>query len=92
MQKRYKVGESESCRSLVCDNPVETHPKALHPRRFCSNHCKLDTWAFRRVAAMLLPLGQSQAWEILQSMGNGDTEDKARGEIVLGQNRVKFDE
>ena len=82
MEKTHNMGISESCLSPVCENPVETHPKALHPRRFCSNQCKLDTWAFRRVAAMLLPLGQSTAWEILQRIGNGGNEDKAGGEIV----------
>jgi len=80
----------ETCRNPLCTVPLGERKRK--PRRFCCDGCKMDTWAFRRVAAMLLPLGQSTAWEILQSMGNGDTEDKARGEIVLGQNRVKFDE
>jgi len=79
MQKRYKVGESESCRSLVCDNPVETHPKALHPRRFCSNQCKMDTWALRRVAEMLLPLGQVAAWAILKKLEIGGSPGKGQG-------------
>ncbi len=42
----------------------------------------MDTWALRRVAVMLLPLGQSTAWEVLQRIGNGGNEDKAGGEIV----------
>ena len=84
---------SESCLSPVCDNPVETHPKALHPRRFCSNQCKMATWALRWVAAMLLPLGQSTGWETLQCMGNGGNEDKAGGEIVPPEaNLGKFHE
>jgi len=82
MQKRHKVRISESCLSPVCDNPVETHPRALHPRRFCSTQCKLDTWAFRRVAAKLVLLGPAGAWEILQQLGNGDSPGKAQAEIV----------
>jgi len=40
---------------------------------------------------MLLPLGQSTAWEILQRIGNGGNEDKAGGEIsILGQIRASL--
>ena len=41
-----------------------------------------DFYALIRVAAMLLPVGQSTAWNILQSLKNGGTEDKAGAEIV----------
>lgn len=73
---------SEVCSNPLCKNPVVTHPKAIHPRRFCSDQCRLDHWTLRRVAEMLLPLGPAKGWEILQGLGNGDTEDKAGGEIV----------
>jgi len=39
---------------------------------------------------MLLSLGQSTAWNILEGMENGDTEDKAKGEIV--NSRANVDE
>ena len=73
---------AETCSNPVCENPVVSHPRAARPRRFCSNECKLDGWAFKRVAEMLLPLGQSTAWNILQSLQKGGSEDKAQGEIV----------
>jgi len=63
---------AETCSNPLCENPVETHPKAIHPRRFCSNECKLDGWAFKRVAEMLLPLGQAAAWEILEGLDKAE--------------------
>ena len=70
------------CCNPCCENVVVSHPLASHPRKFCSNECKLDGWALRRVAEMLLPLGQAKGWEILQSRKNGGSEDKARDEII----------
>jgi len=49
----------------------------------------MDTWALRRLAAKLLLLGPAGAWEILQSLKNGDSQDKARVEIVLRKIRAK---
>lgn len=36
----------------------------------------------RRVAVMLSPLGSAKGWEILQELENGDSQDRATGEIV----------
>jgi len=60
-----QISMPETCSNPLCENPVVTHPKAVRPRRSCSNECKLDTWAFRRVAEMLLPLGQDTGWKVL---------------------------
>jgi len=73
---------AEVCSNPVCENPVVSHPRAARPRRFCSNECKLNGWAFKRVAEMLLPLGPARAREILEGLENRGSEDKARGEIV----------
>ncbi len=79
----------EACQNPICQNRIE--PLASDngkrawrrtPRLFCSEQCKIDFWAVRRVAAMLQPLGQARGWEVLQSLGNGDTQDKAQSEIV----------
>ncbi len=72
----------ETCSNPLCENPVVTHPKAIRPRRYCSDRCRLDRLMLARVAEMLSPLGQVAAWEILEGMKNGGTEDKAQGEIV----------
>ncbi len=42
----------------------------------------MDAWALRRLAGKLVPLGQARAWELLQTLGNGDGQGKARVEIV----------
>jgi len=73
---------AETCSNPLCENPVVSHPRAARPRRFCSNECKLDGWAFKRVAEMLLPLGPSTAWDILQSLKNRGAQVKPQGEIV----------
>ena len=68
---------AEICSNPLCEHPVVTHPKAIYRRRFCCNQCNMDTWALRRVAEMLLPHGQARAWEILEGMENGGSEDRA---------------
>ena len=75
---------------MLCQNPlcekqvgeVSTGAWRRTPRRFCSDRCERDVWALKQVAAMLLPLGQSTAWNILQSLRNGGSEDKGQDEIV----------
>jgi len=57
------------CLNPLCGIPIQTRPKASHPRKTCSNECKLTIWALRRVAEMLLPLGQAKGWEILKGDG-----------------------
>ena len=68
---------SEVCSNPLCKNPVVTHPRAIHPKRFCSNGCRLKTYMLVSVAKMLLPLGVAIGWEILQGLGNGDTDLEA---------------
>jgi len=82
MWKMDKTGVSETCLNPLCKNPVVTHPKAIHPRRFCSDRCRLNRLMLSRVAKMLLPLGVASGWEILQKLENGDTQGKAKVEIV----------
>jgi len=82
MQTGHKKGISERCLNPLCENPVVPHPKAIYMRRVCSDGCRLKTYMLVSVAKMLSPLGPTEGWEILQGLGHGDTEDKARGEIV----------
>jgi len=83
------VREMRECQNPICKTWIEpiasdNGKRAWRrtPRRFCSGSCKKDSRALARVAEMLLPLGPVRRWEILQGLGNGDTEDKAQGEIV----------
>ena len=57
---------AETCSNPLCGNPVVTHPKALHPRRFCSDPCRLDFWAIKRVSKLLYPLGKDRCWEEIE--------------------------
>ncbi len=68
MWERHKEGVSGICLNPVCDDPVQTNPKAIHKRRFCSDGCRLDIWAFRRVAEMLLPMGSAEGWRVLEGL------------------------
>jgi len=73
---------SNTCSNPLCKTPVVTHPRAIHPRRFCSNECKLDTWALRQAAKLLLSLGLVTGWEVLEGLKGGGSEDKVGAEIV----------
>jgi hypothetical protein len=60
---------SESCHNPICEVPIEERRQGWRrtPRRFCSDRCKRDAWALRKVAALLLPLGMAPSWEILKA-------------------------
>jgi len=75
------MGVFEECLNPLCKSPVTTHPKAVQPRRYCRDRCKMDTWALRRVSRLLLPLG-SKGWEVLQNLENGDSGDKAEASMA----------
>lgn len=57
---------SDTCHNPFCNNPVESGKRK--PRRFCSDRCKMDTWALRRVAEMLIPLGPAEGWRVLEDL------------------------
>jgi len=42
----------------------------------------MDSWALRRLAAKLVPMGPAGAWEILHSLESRGGDDKAQAEIV----------
>lgn len=62
---------STKCLSLVCGNPIETNMKANSRKRFCCGPCRLDYWAFKRVAKQLYPFGKDRAWEEIESQEIG---------------------
>ncbi len=74
---------SATCQSPLCGKRIGDVPTGAWrrtPRRFCSNSCQQDVWALRRVAELLLPLGQVAAWEILKKLENGGSPGKGEGE------------
>jgi hypothetical protein len=42
--------ELEKCASPVCDVRFEPSGLAMEPKRYCSDGCKMDVFAIRRVA------------------------------------------
>jgi len=42
----------EKCASPVCSVEFEPSGLAIKPRRFCSDECKMDVYALRRVAKL----------------------------------------
>jgi len=88
--KWHKMEVFEECLNPLCKSPVTTHPKAIQPRLYCCDRCKMDTWALRRVSRLLLPLG-SKGWEVLQNLKYGDSGGKAGAEILdPGAHREEF--
>jgi len=60
---------SKACQNPICKNRVDPplHDNGKRawrrtPRRFCSEDCKMDHWAIRRVVKLLYPLGKDRAW------------------------------
>jgi hypothetical protein len=50
-----RESHSERCQNPVCDTAVESLENGWRrtERRFCSDGCKMDAWAIRRVARLL---------------------------------------
>ena len=63
--------EAGKCLSPVCVTPVESHPRAVCKRRYCSEKCRMDAWAFRRVIGLLKPLGVIKASNVLIDYWDG---------------------
>jgi hypothetical protein len=56
------------CQGPVCPNRVEPIPEGWRRtvRRFCSDRCKMDAWAIRRVRKLLENATDEQVLEILR--------------------------
>ena len=51
------------CESRVCD---VRFAKTGKPKRFCSDQCRMDAWAIRRVGELLKDLSDEKALAILR--------------------------
>ncbi len=76
------------CLNPFCTRQIETRPGAPRPRLFCSNRCKMDHWLLVRAGELILPLGPSKGWEILQGLskphcGDGAVKPEPIGTGVL---------
>ena len=52
-------GQSDTCQNPFCKSVIEPLPDGWRrtKRRYCSNRCKLDGYALRRVKALLNKVG-----------------------------------
>lgn len=62
-----RLRKEERRNSAVCPVRFEQTGMEISPKRFCSNGCKMDAWAIRRVKALLEGLSDEKALEILRS-------------------------
>ena len=78
MQETHKQGVSGKCLNPLCKSPITTHPKAIHPRRFCSDQCRLTRWVLGRAAKLLSQLQSVEAGEVLKRMLEQEAEERAK--------------
>ena len=80
----------ESCHNPLCKKKLDSgERKPGTPKKFCSDRCKVDTWALRRAAFLLWPLGSQKGWQIVRALG--DTEPRTgAGSHALEQIKAKF--
>ncbi len=57
-----------ACGNPTCNLAFEASGTAMQPRRFCSDRCRMEYWTLRKVAALLVPLGQAKAWALLKEV------------------------
>ena len=68
----YAVGSALStdservCESPFCSVRFEQSGMEISPKRFCSDACKMDAWALRRVRKLLEEVSDQTALEILR--------------------------
>jgi hypothetical protein len=56
--------QEEVCHNPFCDNRLK-QTGSPRPRLFCSEACKQTEFRIRCTAAVLVPLGQDDAWRVL---------------------------
>ena len=54
------------CASPVCSVSFRQTGMKIKPRRYCSDECKLDAWAFKRVADLLKDLSDDEVLRIVR--------------------------
>jgi hypothetical protein len=54
------------CASPVCSVSFEQTGMKIKPRRYCSDECKMDAWAFKRMARLLEGLADERVIQILR--------------------------
>lgn len=69
----------EACQNPLCKVDLPSEGKPKRNRRFCSNECKLDGWALRKAAELLLPKGQEEAWNMLLGMNGANGHEANNG-------------
>jgi hypothetical protein len=55
------------CASPVCSVSFKQTGMKIKPRRYCSDECKLDAWAFKRVSKLLEGLADERVIQILRA-------------------------
>ncbi len=60
-------GQSNACGNPFCKALIEPLPEGYRrtARRYCSNRCKLDCYALRRVAAIISQVGRVRFYDRL---------------------------
>jgi len=69
----------EACQNPLCKVDLSSEGKPKRDRRFCSDRCKLDGWALRRSAELLLPKGQEEGWKMLTGMNGANGHEASNG-------------
>lgn len=67
---------ARTCRNPFCRMPLsEGKRKPGTPKRYCSDDCRLDGWALRRVVKLIAKAqANGQVTEITQMLNNKDGE------------------
>jgi hypothetical protein len=55
-----------TCESPLCDVRFPQTGMKIRPRRFCSDQCKMDLWAIKRVQKLVEGLPDATVIEILR--------------------------
>jgi hypothetical protein len=56
-----------TCESPLCDVRFPQTGMKIRPRRFCSDQCKMDLWAIKRVQKLVEGLPDATVIEILKA-------------------------
>ena len=88
---RLGTGMSEPCGSPVCSNVIEPEGEnrwRRTPKKFCSDECKRDAWAIRRVSALLKSLPAEQRLEILFGQNHREASNELNKSVHLKKHEI----
>jgi len=77
---QFSRGISGECQNPLCKASVPSSTRGM--RLSCSDRCRQIHSILNRAARLLVHMGPSRTWDLLQKLENGGSQGKAKAEVI----------